>query len=309
MPGTLARNGCGGRVAARGLVRALAAGAALVAAAGCAGPGPAAAPVPRPAVEPARLTALHARPPVTALLFTSHRTGAEAQRKLAIACMAEGGHRYAPAPPSEAAGGADERPQPFGIESAAPRRAAAATSSETPPAPGGPESTDAYARALFGREEKRVTAKGVRISVSRPGEGCLAEAETRMFGDGRMRWLQVRILLFEAQEEARRDVEKDPVFREATVRWRECMDRARIKAQDPVQVQESLRSPEEARTSPVVAADLGCKAETGYLATAYERLAAVQRRWLDGHPDVGADWKRLSARQDQAAAAVLGTRG
>ncbi|WP_093873968.1 hypothetical protein [Streptomyces sp. TLI_105] len=254
-------------------------------------------------MDPAELTALHRLPPVTGMLFTSQLRAARAQQKIAVACMAERGYRYDPAPPSESA---DERPQPFGLESAAPRRATPSAPPETPPKPGSPESTDAYARALFGAEAERVTARGARLSVSRPGEGCLAEAETRLLGDGRMRWLQVRILLFEAQEETRRDVEKDAEFRTATTRWRECMDRARVKAEDPVRVQRSLRSEADRRSSPVAAADLRCKAETGYLTTAYHRLAAVQQRWLDEHPDVGRDFEKLSVRQSRAAGGVLG---
>ncbi|MFF0472946.1 hypothetical protein [Streptomyces sp. NPDC004284] len=303
MPGTLAK-----------LVRAIAAGVVLAGCAACsstgtgstAGPTPATAPAPAPAPAPAELTALHRLPPVTGLLFTPQLRAAEAQQKITIACMAERGYRYAPVPPPRTPG-ADERPQPFGFESTAPRRAAApSVSPEAPPEPGSPETTAAYARALFGDEAKRVTAKGARLGVSRPGNGCMAEAETRLLGDGRMRWLQVRILLFEGQEQAREDVEKDPAFRTATTRWRECMDRAKVKVEDPVRVQMSLRSEAERRTSPVAAADVRCKAETGYLATAYRRLAAVQQRWLDEHPDVGRDFERLSARQGRAADEALG---
>ncbi|MFD7975796.1 hypothetical protein [Streptomyces sp. NPDC059071] len=300
-------------------VRAAAAGAVIAASAGCSGAvtgtgtasGAAAGSGPARAAAPAEPAALHRLPPVTGLLFTPHVRSAEAQQKVAIACMAERGYRYAPVPPPRnpgGEGGDDERPQPFGLESTAPPRAAAPTvSPEAPPRPGSPESTDAYARALFGDEARRVTARGLRLSVSRPGDGCLAEAETRLLGDGRMRWLQVRIRLFEAQEDARQEVEKDSAFRAVTTRWRECMDRAGIKAEDPVQVQRSLRSDEERRTGPVAAADLRCKAETGYLTTAYERLAAVQQRWLDAHPDIGRDWKKLSARQEKAAGEVLAT--
>ncbi|MEU8621042.1 hypothetical protein [Streptomyces sp. NPDC048623] len=327
MPETLAKNVCGARVAARGLVRALAAGAVagavLASVAGCSGAagGPSTAPAPAPApkqvMAPAELTALHELPPITALLFTPQLHGAQAQQKVAIACMAERGYRYAPAPPAadtgkdggtDGGGGAEERPRPFGLESSVPPRAATAspaTPPEAPPRPGSPESTPAYAQALFGRESARVSTKGIRMSVSRPGEGCLAEAEKRLLGDGRMRWLQVRIMLFEAQELARGDVEKDPGFRAATTRWRACMDRAKVKAQDPVQVLNSLPSADARRTSPVAAADLRCKAETGYLTTAYQRLAAAQQRWLDKNPTVGADWKKLSDRQNKAAGEVL----
>ncbi|MFI2739020.1 hypothetical protein [Streptomyces sp. NPDC018711] len=297
MPETLAK-----------LVRAIAAGAVLAGCAACSSTGTASTtgPTPATAPAPAELTALHRLPPVTGLLFTPQLRAAEAQQKITIACMAERGYRYAPVPPPRAPG-AEERPQPFGFESTAPRPATAPSASpEAPPKPGSPETTAAYARALFGDEAKRVTAKGARLGVSRPGNGCMAEAETRLLGDGRMRWLQVRILLFEGQEQAREDVEKDPAFRTATARWRECMDRAKVKAEDPVRVQASLRSEAERRTSPVAAADVRCKAEIGYLTTAYRRLAAVQQRWLDEHPDVGRDFEKLSARQDKAAGEALG---
>ncbi|WP_369146667.1 hypothetical protein [Streptomyces sp. R44] len=304
MPEILATHRHRRRAVPRGLVRALAAGMVLAVGVGCSGTGsgtgtgtgtgsgtgPSSATV----VDTAELATLHRLPPVTGMLFTPQLRATQAQQKIAIACMNGRGYRYAPVPPSR---GTDERPQPFGPESTAPRAATPSVSPEAPPEPGSPESTAAYARALFGDEARRVTATGARLSVSRPGEGCLAEAETRLLGDGRMRWLQVRILLFEAQEQTRRDVEKDPAFRAATTRWRECMDRAKVKAEDPVQVRQG---------SPVAATDLRCKAETGYLSTAYHRLAAVQQRWLDGHPDVGRDWKRLSARQDEAAEKALG---
>ncbi|MFG2112156.1 hypothetical protein ACGFRB_05870 [Streptomyces sp. NPDC048718] len=304
------------------------AGTVLATTAGCSGSAGAASPTPTPTpapaakrtLEPAALAALHELLPVTGLLFTPQLPSARAQRKVTIACMAEHGYRYAPAPPASDTGAdpgadrgtggaaAEERPQPFGLESSAPPRTAAPAPSEKPPRPGSPESTDAYARALFGRESARVSTKGLRLSVSRPGEGCLAEAEKRLLGDGRMRWLQVRIMLFEAQQQARADVEKDPGFQAATTRWRACMDRAKVKAQDPVAVLNSLRSADDRRTSPVAAADLRCKAETGYLTTAYQRLAAAQQHWLDRHPAVGADWKKLSDRQNKAAGEVLGAK-
>lgn len=313
MPETLPKRGSGGRVASRGLVRALAVGMVVAAAAGCSRTGTSETPAPATtakqatAADPAELTALHRLPPVTGLLFTPQSRATEAQQKVAIACMAERGYRYAPVPPPKNPG-ADEHPQPFGLESTTPPRTATPSAPpEAPPKPGSPEATDAYARALFGDEAKRVTVMGARLSVSRPGNGCLAEAETRLLGDGRLRWLEVRILLFEAQEQTRQDVEKDPGFRTATTRWRECMDRAKVKAEDPVRVQLSLRSEADRRSSPVAAADLRCKAETGYLNTAYHRLAAVQQHWLDEHPDIGRDWKKLSARQDRAADEVLPT--
>ncbi|MER5205239.1 hypothetical protein [Streptomyces sp. NPDC002825] len=251
---------------------------------------------------------LHRRPPVTVLLFTPNDRSHEAQRQFAIACMAKRGFRYAPAPGEGAAEGDDELPQPFGLESAVPAtpaRESAPPVAEAPPKPGSPESTEAYGQALFGDQSKRVTAKGIRMSVSRPGNGCLAEAETRVLGDGRMRWLQVRIMLFEAQEQARTDVEKDPAFKAVTARWRACMDRAGFTGPDPARLLASLRTPEARASSTALAADLRCKDETGYLDTAYTRLAAVQQRWLDRNPAVAKDWKTLADRQERESREVL----
>ncbi|MER7947091.1 hypothetical protein ABTY59_06820 [Streptomyces sp. NPDC096079] len=248
---------------------------------------------------------LHRRPPVTGLLFTPNTRGHEAQRQFAIACMAKRGFRYAPVAGAEETEGGDQLPQPFGLESATKAPAAAPPAPDTPPKPGSPESTEAYGKALFGAQNKRVTAKGIRMQVSRPGEGCLAEAETRVLGDGRMRWLQVRIMLFEAQEQARADVEKDPAFKAVTARWRTCMDRAGFPAPGPAQLLASVGTAEARASSTALAADLRCKEETGYLDTAYTRLAAVQQRWLDRNPSVQKDWKTLSARQERESREVL----
>ncbi|SED48533.1 hypothetical protein [Streptomyces sp. TLI_105] len=248
---------------------------------------------------------LHRRPPVTELLFTPSTRSHEAQRRFTIACMAKRGFRYAPVPGAGAAQGDDQLPQPFGLESTTPPPESAPPAPDTPPKPGSPESTEAYGQALFGDQNKRVTAKGTAMSVSRPGNGCLAEAETRVLGDGRMRWLQVRIMLFEAQEQAREDVEKDPAFQAVTARWRACMDRAGFPEPDPARLLASLRTPGARATSTALAADLRCKDETGYLDTAYTRLAAVQQRWLDRNPAVAKDWKSLTARQEKESRAVL----
>ncbi|MEV7563964.1 hypothetical protein [Streptomyces tanashiensis] len=257
---------------------------------------------------PAAATASHALPQVTERLFrwteVDYRS-TEAQRRYAVACMARHGFRYEPpAPPLPGTGG-DQRPQPFGQESAAPP-AETPPPAEKPPAPGSAETGKAYGLALFGDQKKRVTAKGTRgMKVSRPGDGCLAEGETRVLGDGRMRWLQVRIMLFEAQEQARADLEKDPEFRALNGRWRACMDEAGFTGRtDPARLLGALRTEAARHADGSLTADLRCKESTGYLPTAYARLAALQQRWLDGHPDVDRDWKALLRRQDEATRTV-----
>jgi hypothetical protein len=49
-----------------------------------------------------------------------------------------------------------------------------------------------------------------------------------------------------------------------------------------------------------------CKSDTGYLRTAYTRLAVVQQAWLDAHPAALATWRSLMQRQDGVARDVLG---
>ncbi|MFF0554840.1 hypothetical protein [Streptomyces sp. NPDC004266] len=265
-------------------------------------------------VSTAALERLHRMPPVTDRLFAwtgVQARSAEAERRYAVDCMARKGFRYTPKATPPAGSGEDERPRPFGLETPpSPTPTTPAEPGETPPKPGSPEASPAYAKALFGDEDKRVTVKGeLGMSVSRPGDGCLAEAETRLLGDGRTRWLRTRILLFEGQEQARAALEKDPRFRDATGRWQQCMDRADFPGQrDPQALLKSLPT-QRARLGgrDILRADLRCKSTTGYLTIAYTRLAAVQQAWLDRHPAVSRDWTALLARQDEAAREVLAT--
>ncbi|MEU7023611.1 hypothetical protein ABZ990_23540 [Streptomyces sp. NPDC046203] len=265
-----------------------------------------------PLATTAGLERLHKLPPVTDKIFAwdaAQARSAEAQRRYAIDCMADKGFRYAPKATPPAGADEDARPRPFGLET--PPSATTPTppeAGETPPKPGSPEASPAFGKALFGDEAKRVTVKGTAgMSVSRPGNGCLADAEIRMLGDGRPRWLQVQIELFEGQEQARAAVEKDPDFQSATGRWRQCMDRAGFPAQrDPETLLQTLPD-QKARLKgrDVLKSDLRCKSETGYLTVAYTRLAAMQEQWLKRNPAVTKDWTSLLARQDKAAREVL----
>ncbi len=54
-----------------------------------------------------------------------------------------------------------------------------------------------------------------------------------------------------------------------------------------------------------MAADVRCKRETGYLDTAYARLAVLQQNWLDAHADLVAEWLALRQRQYTEARQVL----
>jgi hypothetical protein len=278
--------------------------------------GVACAPAPRPGSEShlaprsaassaAELARLQARPPIYALVYTWTESGeriALAQQRLAKACMARLGFRYDPAAPAKSDAVAEDRPAPFGLESLDPPAADGPGASPSE-APAG--TSQAYARALFGDPNRHVTAHGTRLRVSRPANGCLAEAEQRLLGNGRVRWIQLRILLFEMEGQSRQLLEHDPAFRAANSRWQQCMRNAGFDWPGPRQLLHSLPARTDIRTNPTTRADVQCKAKTGYLTTAYARLADVQRKRLAGDPTVLADWTSLLHRQDSAARAVL----
>ncbi|MGX9886957.1 hypothetical protein [Streptomyces sp. NPDC002276] len=258
------------------------------------------APAGQPAPDIARLSA---DLPFYALLHApSERQWriAEAERRLAITCMSARGYRYTPdAIPRPSAATADH-PLPFGLESLK-----TATAGPAPSASERQESK-AFLAALYGSADRRISAKGKTIKVSWPATGCQAEAEKRLLGSERLRWLQVSIELGEGEQQARKNLDKDPAFRTANARWARCALAAGVETDDPVHLLNSLPRDTDFATSPVAEADIHCKSETGYLTTAYTRLAVVQRAWLDAHPTELTTWKSLMERQDSIARDVLG---
>jgi hypothetical protein len=294
-----------GRRAVRtaGIVLALAAGITWLAIGASPWSGP---PVAQPTTAAANLAELHRLPPIYALYASasteSSRRIALAQQRLATLCMARLGFSYHPARLATAQELATDDPAPFGLESVNPTDAgeAAETAAEDPAG-----KDERYGRALFGDPKKGVTARGARLSVTRPATGCLADAERRLLGDRRVRWIQLHILLFEAEQEARERLDRDPEFRAVNSRWQDCMRRAGIQAPDPQQLARARPANIDLRTDPASLADVRCKAETRYLATGYGRLAAMQRQRLDADRSVVADWTSLLRRQDLVAREVL----
>ena len=265
---------------------------------GCAGAAPAAPAPPAPDLD--RLRAL---PPITGLVHTwspaSDRV-TRAQQKLTVDCMAARGFGYRPAPPATAAEMAARRPAPFGLETLAP------PPPERPLPPERPDLGERYGRALHGDPDRRLIASGARTKVTLPVDGCIAAAESRVLGADRVRWTRLRILIGEAEEDALTRLEKDPEFRAATTRWRECARRSGVQAPDPPAVAAGLADTDPA-AQPAARIDLGCKAGTGYLATAYGRLAAIQHERLARSPTVVPQWTALLAKQDAVARGVLGS--
>ncbi|MEU5261590.1 hypothetical protein [Amycolatopsis sp. NPDC021455] len=257
---------------------------------------PAPAPPPAPAAQPVA----HSRPPIYALVYTltpSDERIAAAQRKLITACMAAAGFAYRAAPIADAADAPDS-PRPFGLESS--ERPPAASAQEQPV-----ENPQGYSRALYGDPKRTVSARGKTLSVSAPQDGCLADAERRLLGDGRVRWMQLHILFFEAERRARDRLDTDAQFRVLNQRWQQCMREAGIAAEDPRSLLRSLPAGVDFAADPVTRADLRCKDRTGYLAPAYDRLTEMQRQVLAEDPALVADWTGLHARQDEAALRIL----
>jgi len=228
---------------------------------------------------------------------------AEAQRQLVIDCMARQGFRYAPASLA-AAGASEDHPEPFGLESLVPPTSATPTSE-----PAEKPMSEAFAVALLGNPDQRISAAGKTVRVSRPANGCQAESEKRLLGDGRQQWLRLRVQLGDGEKEAQLQLEKDPAFRAANSSWRQCMYGAGFTSEtDPVALMNSLPLGTDLTLSAAAQADVRCKADTDYLSTAYSRLDAMQTAWLHDHASVLTGWNSLEHRQDTAASTVLGAR-
>lgn len=242
------------------------------------------------------------QPPIYALVYSWTEAGERitlAQQQLITECMTARGFRYRPAAPATARDVAADRPTPFGLESLEPRETGEPLSEDT--RAGGEE----YGRALYGPPEQRIRARGSRITVSGPAAGCLAEAENRLLGTNRQRWMQLRILLLEAEEESRRRLDDDPEFRAGTAQWRECMRQAGFDSADPRRLFDEMPPETDIGNEPAARADVACKTRTGYLAIAYARLTEMQRIRLAEDPSISADWHSLLAAQDAVARDVL----
>lgn len=257
-----------------------------------------------PAVSSDRRSEL---PPIYALLDVRNevdRRIAEAERVLITACMAEHGFQYSAADEPIDGDEVESGLRLFGLES--PADLAEGQSPSEPPGRG-----EDYHRALFGDPDKRIVATGARVAVSRPATGCLAEAEHGLLGDLRPRRMQLRMQLFDAERDTREQLDRDAEFQAANARWRACVNGTGVDAPDPLTLLADLPGDADLRAHPAVLADLladlRCKAETGYLPTAYGRLTAIQQAWLDDHPEIAADWNSLRQRQYAAARRVLGS--
>lgn len=240
-------------------------------------------------------------PPMFRMMYlpdTRDQRIAQAREVLISECMAAQGQSYTPRVEDTTEEEALAALRPFGLESLE-------NLTEEPP-PEEPVHDEAYTRALFGDPDQRVTANGERLGISLPANGCQAEAEYRMLGDQRLRALEVRLRIYDGEREAREWLDRDQDFVTANERWRTCVDRLGFPAKDPEDLLSTLPDDTDLAASAAVRADVRCKRETGYLDTAYARLAVLQQNWLDAHADLVTEWWGLRERQDTTARRVLG---
>ncbi|HEU5472931.1 MAG TPA: hypothetical protein VFV67_19985 [Actinophytocola sp.] len=242
-------------------------------------------------------------PPMYRMMYVpddQDRRISEAREVLVTNCMAAHGLSYATHVEDITEAEALAALQPFGLESL--------DDLTTEPAPAEPVHSEEYARVLFGDPDQRMVARGERLEISSPGTGCLADAEYRLLGDQRQRASELRLRLYDGERDARERLDRDPAFLAATQRWRTCVNRFGIDAANPGDLLDKLPDDVVAATDPALRADLRCKRETGYLDTAYARLAELQDDWLTAHADLTGEWLALRQRQDHVARQVLGPR-
>jgi hypothetical protein len=221
----------------------------------------------------------------------------EARDALITGCMAAHGHVYSVQADDTTEDEALAALRPFGLESL--------ENLTTGPAPAEPVHGEEYARVLFGDPGQRVQAHGERLGMSLPANGCQADAEHRLLGDQRQRSLELRLRIYDGERDAREQLDHDPAFVAATERWSRCVKGFGVDARTPGDLLSALPADTDLATDPAVRADVRCKRETGYLDTAYTRLAVRQQNWLDAHADLVAEWLALRQRQHTAALQVL----
>lgn len=240
-------------------------------------------------------------PPMFRMLYLPDdldRRITEARAALISRCMAVHGHSYSARVDDITDDEALAALRPFGLESL--------ENLTTEPLPAEPSHDEAYARALFGDPGQRVRARGERLGMSLPANGCQADAEHRLLGDQRQRSLELRLRIYDGERDAREQLDRDDAFVAANERWRRCVGRSGVDARTPGELLRALPGDTDLATAPAVGADVRCKRETGYLDTAYARLAVLQQNWLDAHADLVAEWLALRQRQYAAALQVPG---
>ncbi|MCI3928568.1 hypothetical protein [Streptomyces sp. AN091965] len=269
---------------------------ALVIAAGtaCAGGAP----------GPARTTPAHLFPPIHAQVYgpaaqAADRSISAAKDKLIATCMARKGFSYATERPEETA--EPDRPTPFSFESL--KRSVGAKANPPLEKPGAV--SKAYVLALHGRQDDRILVRGKAMQVSLPAHGCVAYAETRLLGDERIRWSEIRMRLGEAETQAQQLLASRPSFRRLNSRWKLCMKDVGYSFSTPIQLRDALPRKADVIDDPRVVSDVACKRKTNYLRSAYRGLAQAQRDVMRDDGRLLAEWTSLVRQQKRTAQRVL----
>ena len=241
-------------------------------------------------------------PPITAALYAVgdiDKVVNGAEQILIAACMRQHGQTYLGT--GAVSVGDEDVPRPFGLEDLT----LAGIDTQQAEGRGEKHESAAYGKALYGDESARTTVTGNNgFTVSKPGNGCLADAETRLLGADRNKLTGLRIKLKEASENATSRMFRDSKFLDAQRKWSKCMKSAGFKITDPTQVLGTLTSA-SLPSQPIAVADVHCKENTGFLSTAYARFAAVQQAELDQQPGLLEHWKQVTESEKNSARDVL----
>jgi hypothetical protein len=239
-------------------------------------------------------------PPIYRMVYLPNdqdRRIAEAKDRLVADCMAAHGLSYTAHVEDVTEDEALAALRPFGLESL--------DDATIKPLPAEPVHNEQYARVLFGDPNQRMVARGERLEISWPATGCQADSEYRLLGDQRQRASELRLRLYDGERDAREELDQDRAFIAANERWRTCVRRLGFDAPNPGDLLSGLPSDTDLANNPAARTDLHCKQQTGYLDTAYTRLAVLQQDWMDAHPDLVDQWLALRKKQDAVAQQVL----
>jgi len=159
-------------------------------------------------------------------------------------------------------------------------------------------------RLLYGDEAHRmevVTPNG--MSVSRPGNGCLAEAETTLAGspEKRKALYSARVAALDAGEAARNAAQSDPAVQEALAAWQGCMSEAGLTYASPAAVAEAIPPGKTVHTWGVATTDIACKKKSGLLDAAKSAQSRAEQAEIARNPGLVTAWKEgLAAEYTQA---------
>ena len=174
-----------------------------------------------------------------------------------------------------------------------------------------PPQRQAWLGALYGNpSDERLRAKlpGGGI-VSRSTNGCVSDAERRLYGD-LATWHRVHSVTLSLTGPRRDGVVSDPRFTEAVTRWSTCLRGDGYTYGDPDEIRAELHDPDKSRTPAewgrLAVAEATCADSTGLAATARVLDLEYARRLRDRYPDETTTTLRLQLAALPRARSVAG---